>query len=174
LLASNDKDSNLLPAASGTQSNADRGTHFDIDPVLRGTYRAMKEKSPTFKAWAETLENSKDALHALRQGNLEGNEPAGADCDMWGNGCIITIDPDRISKTDYITKNGSKAPMTVERAIAHEVRHALYSEQSHVPFKRLSLLPHSSYIKDENKVMREFDPSSPDRDPDDDSLPQRR
>jgi hypothetical protein len=162
----------VLVASPGTAGKPMTGLY--VEPALRGTYGSMKEKSPIFRQAAETLENAPDALHVIKIGDTEDGSPAQSDCDKWGGGCVITIDPDKLSQRNYVTKDGGEAPLTLERAIAHEVRHAQVSEQTPAPLKRVPWAYHSAYIDSENSMMNEIDPTSPDRKPDDSSLPLKK
>lgn len=159
-----------ITTATGNLDGKPLHTGFNVDPVLQETYKAMREASPVFTHWADIAENAPDARHVIQLGKVPGRDPVVTDCNALGYGCKVTIDPDKIFNTRYVTTDGDTAPMTMERAIAHEIRHVANSEQTGAPFKRIEPFSHSRIINDENRMMREIDPYSPQRSPDDDRL----
>jgi hypothetical protein len=65
-------------------------------------------------------------------------------------------------------ESGPLSQMTMERVLAHEIAHQTIHEKEH-GWERVDS-PESDAVNIENHVMREIDPSSPNRDPEDDRL----
>jgi hypothetical protein len=108
--------------------------------------------------------------HLLTYKKLGNKNPAQTDCKYYflGLGCEAAIDPNQLPGYKYPTTDGGDGCMTTERVIAHEIAHA-YDQHKRETENRPNY-PHSVIIKIENDVMRQVDPLSPDRTPDDDRL----
>ena len=133
--------------------------HFRIDPPLRQIVESMIRKSSTFSALVAKLSIA-SGEYSLRIGKLPIKTPALTVVKL-GSGATTIIDMQQLKNLRYQTSNGAKSLMTIERAIGHELSHALYHEHLPFPFDRVS--PHSFIIRHENKIMHEIAPTSPDR-----------
>jgi hypothetical protein len=146
---------------------------LNVDPDLMNVVGDMRMKSPAFDELARALEAS-DNVYKLRPGPQPRGDPGTTICPLFESKCTSIIDLDQIPKTRYAIDpakypgNGDiRAQMTLERAIAHELSHSY----SHAVGNGWYLFdPHRKAIANENKIMDEIDSSSPDRDPNNDSL----
>ena len=133
--------------------------NFRTDPALRQVIDSMIRKSPTFSSLIEKLNMAKGE-YSVRLGKLPVKTPALTVVKI-SSGASIVIDMQQLMTLHYQTASGKKSPITLERVIGHELSHALYHEQLPFPFDRIS--PHSFIIRNENRIMHEIAPASPDR-----------
>lgn len=143
-----------------------RGLALTIAPNLQQVVDRMRQSSSIFRNLTDTLEKS-DYSYNIKTGKLPEGRPALTVCGI-GGGCSTVIDPDQLSKLQYPTTTGGKACVGLDRTIGHELSHSLYYEQLPAPFNWLS--PHSYIINNENRIMNQIDPSSPNRTPNNDTL----
>lgn len=134
--------------------------NLKIDPVLRQAVDSMIRKSPTFAALTAKLSKA-SGQYSIRLGKLPIKTPALTLANLVSSGAVTIIDLGQLNNLRYQTSTGAKGLMTLERVIGHELSHAFYHEHLPLPFDRIA--PHSFFIRHENKIMREIDPSSPDR-----------
>jgi hypothetical protein len=134
--------------------------NFRVDPALREVVDSMSRKSPTFASLVAKLRVA-SGEYAIRLGKLPIKTPALTLANLVCSGAITIVDLAQIKKLRYQTATGSKGLMTLERVIGHELSHSLYHEHLPLPFDRIA--PHSFFIRNENKIMREIAPSSLDR-----------
>lgn len=140
--------------------------NFRVDPALREVVDSMIRKSPIFSALTITL-NKASGEYSIRPGKLPVKTPA-LTVTKVGSGAAAIIDIQQLTNLRYHTASGTKSAVTLERVVAHELSHALYHEQLPLPFNWIS--PHSFIISNENRIMREIDPTNPDRNEKNDTL----
>lgn len=134
--------------------------NFRVDPALLQVVDSMIRKSPTFSSLVAKL-GMASGEYSIRLRKLPIKTPALTLANLISSGAITIIDLAQMNNLRYQTATGTKGLMTLERVIGHELSHALYHESLPPPFDRIA--PHSFFIRNENKIMREIAPSSPDR-----------
>jgi len=143
--------------------------NLKVAAELQDVVDQMRNKSKAFNDLATELDAS-ERPYKLRYEKLAPKTPANTLCyPLVKEGCVTLIDPDQIAKTRYVTEKNEEARMTLQRAIAHELSHSI--NYDHGPFSN-AFEPHSTMIDYENRIMNEIDPASPNRNRNNDSVPQ--
>jgi hypothetical protein len=162
--------------SSGGKAPIDTLPHksgLTVHPDFQAVVDDMKRDSPTFSELAKTLDAASNQ-YRLSPGSRPYYDPARTIC--WGGVCGTTIDPGKVANVQYAVdasdpvagKAGKLSPMTLKRAIAHEMAHQ-YQYEIEPGWGQIG--PGEGVPIDiENMIMREIDPSSPARDPSDDRL----
>src|ERR1700733_4606474 len=154
--------------------DASGGAGLIVEPYFKSTVDNMRKRSPTFDSMLTMLEHSPNG-YTLRRAETPWEYPASTPCGFVGGGCWTRVDPNKVVQLRYsidpaerTEESGPLSQMTVERVLAHEFAHQIAHEREY-GWERVDY-PENDSVKVENQVMQEIDPSSPDRDPNDNRL----